>query len=665
MQRDEKKQRSRPDRKAKLLQRKELVETVVKCSLRGVLIGDEAVKDRLVAAIRQRVVSYSRRAVLATRALGLLARRLLRDGSGAALDIIDQTTLRQLMLGTKACPRVLPHIRAFFRDRPDLLHDVSDRTHADRNIYSAAAIKLGTNIRTHLKENLLRIVKRCVYGFAPGTKDEQTKVLYGICGWPWSRLPAPKKPRKNAAKDKKCSKDGEPGEDTEVALSADQSTFVAECRRVLGLHGDQKVDQRWLDAKPNVPAMLEFFAFCLRKLEARGDEKLFALLPLCKRKRHFITVDTHVLHGIALDSDIIAEECSGDAFTTNGEAHWASLLNFHRLLPKGGRFTGTIETDGVAVCIHFQRPKKPGDAAAGAAGKKAKKKTPSRPDQGIIDSSRVIAIDPGRTNILFAAEVLPDGSVETSRLTRLQYYREAGLTSGQLQTERWQDGIRADLHALSTTSHKGVNVEKFEEFLAVDLSVGDSLWGEYLKPRWSQQRFRQYGGKKRVIARYFNKFEQAGKKRGDDRSVLVAYGAATLAPGGKGEVSVPTSQVFKACCQRFQTYPVDEFRTTRVCHLDDSVLEKVGVAQEEEDESGRRSRGVRAVRGLLWWRSTKQDGSKLPPPARSHCEFVNRDLNGAMNIRRCFMLPERPAMLDRGACWRQKLPDVIGCMIPR
>ena len=102
-----------------------------------------------------------------------------------------------------------------------------------------------------------------------------------------------------------------------------------------------------------------------------------------------------------------------------------------------------------------------------------------------------------------------------------------------------------------------------------------------------------------------------------------------IAKFDKGEVSVPTGKVFKACCERFETYSVDEFRTTRVHHKTD------------------------AVRGLLWCSSTNKYGGKL----------INRDLNGALNIRRCLLLPARPASLDRKHCRGNKLSDRIGKLI--
>lgn len=80
--------------------------------------------------------------------------------------------------------------------------------------------------------------------------------------------------------------------------------------------------------------------------------------------------------------------------------------------------------------------------------------------------------------------------------------------------------------------------------------------GEYLKTRWARQRFRTYGGKKKVLSKFFNKIENDQPK---GKITTIAYGSAKFAPGGKGEIAVPTSSVYKQCCYRFpgRVYPVD------------------------------------------------------------------------------------------------------------
>jgi hypothetical protein len=113
---------------------------------------------------------------------------------------------------------------------------------------------------------------------------------------------------------------------------------------------------------------------------------------------------------------------------------------------------------------------------------------------------------------------------------------------------------------------------------------------------------------------------------GDPSDIVLAYGSAKFAPGGKGEMSVPTSTAFKECTYRFVTHVVDEFRTSKINYKDDQILERVKRVDKNTD-----------VRGLLWCCSTIHANGK----------FVDRDVNGALNIRRCLIQPSRPRCLQR------------------
>ena len=149
-------------------------------------------------------------------------------------------------------------------------------------------------------------------------------------------------------------------------------------------------------------------------------------------------------------------------------------------------------------------------------------------------------------------------------------------------------------------------------------SIKESLWAEYTKPRWSRQRFRLYGGKKRVFAKFFNEI----KNIDTSRQVKLAYGSAKFNPTGKGEVAVPTTQMFKECSYRFPIVLVDEYLTTKIHCETNTVLQKVQVKGESS-----------CLRGLLWSQPT--------------CKFVSRDKNAALNILRCGLLKRRPSALSR------------------
>jgi len=107
--------------------------------------------------------------------------------------------------------------------------------------------------------------------------------------------------------------------------------------------------------------------------------------------------------------------------------------------------------------------------------------------------------------------------------------------------------------------------------------------------------------------------------------------------------------VYKECARRFVTIPVDEFRTSYThhelgCTLQRVEMEKCQRSPEEiakyrplmEEQMETRAK----VRGLLALLCTTNDGKK-------RTEFVNRDFNAAINIRRCAVLEKRPPELTR------------------
>ena len=121
-----------------------------------------------------------------------------------------------------------------------------------------------------------------------------------------------------------------------------------------------------------------------------------------------------------------------------------------------------------------------------------------------------------------------------------------------------------------------------------------------------------------VFANFLNEI----KNIDTSRQVKLAYGSAKFNPTGKGEVAVPTTQMFKECSYRFPIVLVDEYLTTKIHCETNTVLQKVQVKGESS-----------CLRGLLWCQPT--------------CKFVSRDKNAALNILRCGLLKRRPSALSR------------------
>lgn len=590
--------RKRPDRSAKLQNRKHEEETVVKCSLKGLLRGDDVLggrRDALLSAITARVAAFSQRMCNASVALNLLLQQAFHGADDVTLvappSFSEQSFVRQLMLGTEDDLNPIKELHARF---PSLLHDVDERHLGDRNVYSSGAIKYLTNTKVHLTSNSLKMIKRLVYACCPD-REQAIRALFAIHGW-----------------------EG-------VPPASDQQTLelVSQARRILGLADNQGITKAWLKDPKNIPAFVRLIVFANRKLEslASSGVRLCTLAPLCTLRSHFATFDSSVLYGVMKEVGLVA--CNQKEFDAHRDAHWHSVFKIGKVTGRGCKFTGTIETDGVSACVHFTRPKRVREPERDSQEDSRACSVGGRLD---TESTRVLANDPGRCNIFYVVEKRRDGEFKSWRLTRRQYYNESGSNEAQRRASRWQAGLRMHVEELSVSSPRTASLPRFLCFLGTWLCTRAAIWEEHSKRRWAEQRLRVYGGKKRVFARFFNRLE-AEKEERDVRQTTLAYGSARFAPGGKGEVSVPTTRAFKEAQSRFRVVVVDEFRTSQVYHGDESQLQKVGRAS---------SGGVEVVRGLLWCGSTSDIG-----------KFVSRDKNAAINILRCVTLPKRPTSLTR------------------
>jgi hypothetical protein len=367
----------------------------------------------------------------------------------------------------------------------------------------------------------------------------------------------------------------------------------------------------------------------LNRFRATNNLKLFDIAPVCRIKTHFITIDSDVLYGIMRDARLITSSCTKPVFQALHSAHWQSFFEYDSLRARDQKFTGTIETDGVAACVHFLRPKRLDTSSQKLCTQKHGKQVLNL--LTISDSKRYVAVDGGRRNIMTMAEKVPDGDSGDTKyvqwvLTREQYYKESGIVQARRLSEDWQrrPPVKEALLALANTSTKGVDLAAHEAHMETYRQQYHTLWLEYIHPRWAQQRMRLFGGKKRVFAEFFNSVQA----RDPSKEIVVGYGSAKFAPGGKGEVSVPVCRAYKECSYRFQTLTIDEFRTTMVHHEDDSILKQVA----------RRDDRTKKSRDLLWCESTS--------PERTS-KFVSRDFNAAINILRCLTLPIRPLALTR------------------
>jgi hypothetical protein len=613
------KKRLRSDRSEKLKERKFKCETVVKSGLYKHLQGDDNQRVNMIQAIQQRVESYSQRVHLASLALSGMVKRTFQ-GVEDVLDVpvdgippvTDVTLIRQLLLGVDD-PRTHPNafVQWYYKTvdpRFEAILSALDRHLGDRNIYSFGAIKYATNVKNLFQTTLEARIRQFTKQFSSMGQD-RLALLFGITSW---AIPT-----------------------TMYAfypIKEDVLRTIIYHRKVLGLKEGQSITPEWLKSEKNIPYMVRYFVL-LNKFRKASGHPLFNIVPICSIRSHFVTLDSSSLFGLLKELGLFKGKEAD--FTALRMDHWYSTFKIRKSEGQFHTFTGTIETDGTSLNIHFTRPKSNVDEA---------KEQKSR---FTIDKSndRIIGVDPGRTNIIYAVEGLPNGEFQTYVLRRKHYYQVAGIFYAREHTEAWSKEILPTLNALSTVSTKGSNWEDHQAFLAVHLRHRMVVWDEMSKRRWARQRLWLYGKKKQAFADFFNTIQNHNPYKKSTplhdewrtKRVVVGYGSAKFAPGGKNELSVPTCKAYKECASRFPTRLIDEFRTTKIYHKDGSLLQRVT------------ERGVerKVVRGLLWYRSTSEGNT----PSK----FVDRDLNAAINILRCFAIESRPVELQR----RPNLPCLV------
>ncbi|KAJ9505397.1 hypothetical protein QJQ45_009574 [Haematococcus lacustris] len=72
-------------------------------------------------------------------------------------------------------------------------------------------------------------------------------------------------------------------------------------------------------------------------------------------------------------------------------------------------------------------------------------------------------------------------------------------------SSRWNENIKLELLHLTAATPAGTSLVAIQQHVAVTLATWDAVWGEYLHPKWAEQRMRLHGAQEKVLERYFMK----------------------------------------------------------------------------------------------------------------------------------------------------------------
>jgi hypothetical protein len=464
--------------------------------------------------------------------------------------------------------------------------------------------------------------------------------------------------------------------------------FIETEREELGINKEMKKDFRvceeWLKHKSRKLILIKYYYKIKSYTKGSAYTKWFTLAPVIKITNMHIPIDTvtlyHILQKFLENNNILQKNTVLKNFTKRSaqkdeQSFWSTIFNVPEIQKmKAGKkkpehkksyFTFRIDTDGFAASIHFR--------------KKDAVKKPTEKELDALELSklqvvnpRVIAFDPGRTNLLYGVEVGKDNKIHKYILKKSTYYSGAGMNK-ESSYKKWKlETIREEERIFREFSLKGFYVETYKKFIKNYIKVYDKLWKTKSSKKWLAWKFRTYCLKNKFIDNFINSImnDTPDKEMRKKENILVAYGDAKFSPSGKGERAGPTSWLSKRIAKRLNTVFVDEFNTTKKCHDCEHTLCAVNdritneeIARrknkrlkkekfEEVDEKEAKKLQTVEIRGLRWC-------------STSHT-YKNRDLNAALNIRKLLLhkiekkdINARPKYLSRGTKNPKRTPHLF------
>lgn len=604
-------------------------QVVVKCSLRGALHLPSDRKHDVLSRIDDMVIATSK--IMRRGSLFALLHftRLLEEGRDLPqwrMGIDDTPWRHFLLLGTegfRSNVEVNPDVQETCLRYGHLFPPTGcDRFQGDGNVLTYAATQLRTAFHTNLWYPVFSRIGRLCKAWLKRLPPEDTFRDGGI-KWTVSVSKFKKyanRPVKLVTTFVKVTKlllqrsieDGEV-RDLPPACAA----FVMEVRNALSIGQGVKLTDFW--AKKQGLKMLHFSYWLQLQYEALGVREA-RLAPIFGVRRQHIKFDPTAITALAQSMKILK--------TQTGMQELRTLFNIPVNTKLADLWTGFLSTDGIAAAFNFVKPQAP--------------KLPAEctlKDKYLAGKLVVVGIDPGRHSVVFAATKSEQtDQVISANLTRNKYYASSGIRRAKFKTDAWDKPM---IESWTSLTQKGgalrtAHISSIIRYLEEYNTIADDWWQHGTQRKRSKLAFRTFGGRKRIMDTFFGQLKQDVEVAFPKKEVVVAYGAATFSPSGKGKPSTPTTAAFKGCARAMPTWKQNECRTSKQCcdcHGDvHSCWKKLSLQLDVSSEGCVHAPiTINQHHGHVVPRNAAYQRGLLFCPNCSN--FLNRDKSAALNIR--------------------------------
>jgi len=254
-----------------------------------------------------------------------------------------------------------------------------------------------------------------------------------------------------------------------------------------------------------------------------------------------------------------------------------------------------------------------------------------------LQNKKIVAIDPGKCDLIYCVD---DDKKEANKFRYSQDQRRKETKKkkySKIQLELKKEKINGKTiieweTELSKLNRKSLNIQKFKEYIQKKSEINNVLYKFYETYIFRKLRLQSYRNTKKSEQKMINQFK---KIFGNEKEVIVCFGDYEQkqhmkfkeATKGKG-----MRTLFRKA--GFQTYLVDEFRTSCMCsNCEIGICKKTMVRKNPKPYRS----GNIIVHGLIC--------------CKNGCGYWNRDVNGATNIYKiaynAINNKERPNYLSR------------------
>jgi hypothetical protein len=403
-------------------------------------------------------------------------------------------------------------------------------------------------------------------------------------------------------------------------------------------------DNIMYDLKSNTHQYLNCYMYIGKQLEKLYDLedqdkhtiRLFNTIPLRTNivVKH-ITIDTCALISNFLCDEPTTEHLKNYNKDNNQYDLWDKFFDINKRVFKKKLYSYNymIRTDGVSVCILFKRNDKEGKPMT-----KDKRKNKEEEHIDYIEKvewtdelkkKKIVLADPGKSDLLYFGSKDMNGDLQTFRYTQNQRRLETGIKkySKIIDSENNKTIISDNKtvkeleSVLSQYNSKTNDHDKFKKYLKEKSKLNNLLFEHYEQTYFRKFKLNRYINSQKSESKMINNF---GKKFGSKEDVIFICGDYDKGNNHMKGLEPVINKKFRRIFRNagYETYLINEFKTSKLCNCCHNELEKFMVRQSNKPRDHKLNKKC-LVNGLL------HHNKDVKPK----CEIVhNRDKNAVQNM---------------------------------